>query len=98
MRAGFIEEPMKAVFRDDMPEPQITEDNQVKIQVKVTGICGSEVHAYHGKHAWRVPPVVSGHEFAGVISEVGKNVTQYKVGDRVTAEPQYGCGHCELCQ
>lgn len=97
MRAGFIEEPMKALFRDDMAEPQITAANQVKIQVKTTGICGSEVHAYHGRHAWRVPPVVSGHEFAGIVSEVGKDVTTYKVGDRVTAEPQYGCGQCELC-
>ena len=98
MRAGFIEKPSVAMFRDDMPEPQLTEDNQVKIQVKTTGICGSEVHAYHGRHAWRVPPLVSGHEFAGVVAAVGRNVTQYKVGDRVTAEPQYGCGHCELCQ
>jgi L-iditol 2-dehydrogenase len=98
MRAGFIEAPLKAMFRDDMAEPQITAANQVKIQVKVSGICGSEVHAYHGKHAWRVPPLVSGHEFSGVVAEVGQAVTSCKVGDRVTAEPQYGCGHCGLCQ
>lgn len=98
MRAGYIEAPLKAMFRDDMPEPQITEPNQVKIQVKVAGICGSEVHAYHGKHHWRVPPLVSGHEFAGVICEIGEGVTRCRVGDRVTAEPQYGCGHCALCR
>ena len=98
MRAGYIEKPLTAMFRDDMPEPQITADNMVKIQVKVTGICGSEIHAYHGRHAWRVPPLVSGHEFAGVICEVGSNVTRYKAGDRVTAEPQYGCGNCGLCK
>lgn len=98
MRAGFIEKPLSAMFQPDAPEPQITEDNQVKIKVIVTGICGSEVHAYHGHHAWRKPPLVSGHEFAGVICEVGKSVTKYKVGDRVTAEPQYGCGTCLICK
>ncbi len=98
MRAGYIPEPLQAQFRDDLEEPQITAADQVKIQVKVTGICGSEVHAYHGRHAWRVPPLVSGHEFAGTIVEVGSGVTSCQVGERVTAEPQYGCGTCELCR
>lgn len=98
MRAGYIAEPLHALFRDDLPEPVITEPDQVKIQVKVTGICGSEVHAYHGRHAWRVPPLVSGHEFAGTVVEVGSQVTMYQIGDRVTAEPQYGCGKCGLCR
>lgn len=101
MRAGYIDKigdgEFQALYKD-CPEPQITAPNEVKIQVKVCGICGSEVHAYHGKHAWRVPPLVSGHEFAGVVCEVGSAVTAYKVGDRVTAEPQYGCGQCELCK
>lgn len=98
MRAGFIEKPLKAYYINDAPEPQLEHDTDVKIQVRATGICGSEVHAYHGKHPWRVPPVVSGHEFAGVVAAVGSAVTTCKVGDRVTAEPQYGCGHCWLCQ
>ena len=82
MRAGFIEEPGKAYFKE-VPEPQIEKSTDVKIKVVVTGICGSEVHAYHGKHAWRVPPLVSGHEFAGIVVEVGSDVTSVKVGDRV---------------
>ena len=98
MRAGFIEKPMKAYFINDAPEPQLERDTDVKIQVRATGICGSEVHAYHGKHPWRVPPVVSGHEFSGVVVETGSAVTTCRPGDRVTAEPQYGCGHCYLCQ
>ena len=97
MRAGFIEEPGKAYFKE-VPEPQIEKSTDVKIKVVVTGICGSEVHAYHGKHAWRVPPLVSGHEFAGIVVEVGSDVTSVKVGDRVTAEPQYGCGDCPQCR
>jgi len=82
MRAGYIEKPEVAYFKE-VKEPQIVNDTDVKIQVKVTGICGSEVHAFHGKHPFRIPPIVSGHEFAGVIVEVGSAVTKYKVGDRV---------------
>lgn len=98
MRAGYLEAPGKAYFRDDMPEPAITAANQVKIRVRACGICGSEVHAYHGLHPFRIPPVVSGHEFAGDIVEVGSAVTACRVGDRVTAEPQYGCGKCAYCR
>lgn len=98
MRAGFIEKPMVAYFRDDVPEPELLRATDVKIQVKVTGICGSEVHAYHGQHPWRVPPLVSGHEFSGVVAAVGSAVTTCKPGDRVTAEPQYGCGRCQECK
>lgn len=97
MRAGYIDDVKKASYKGDLPEPQITAPNEVKIRVKVTGICGSEIHAYHGLHAFRVPPLVSGHEFAGDVVEVGSEVTTCKVGDRVTAEPQYGCGHCYFC-
>lgn len=97
MRAGFIEKPGLAYFKE-VEEPQIIDDKDIKIQVKATGICGSEVHAFHGKHPFRIPPLVSGHEFSGVIVEVGKGVTKYKAGDRVTAEPQYGCGECPACK
>lgn len=97
MRAGLIEKPETA-YCTEIEEPQITKPTDVKIQIKVTGICGSEVHAYHGKHPFRIPPVVSGHEFAGVVVEIGSAVTACKVGDRVTAEPQYGCGVCPACR
>lgn len=98
MRAGYIDAVKKASFREDLPEPQITAPDQVKIKVKFTGICGSEIHAYNGLHAFRVPPLVSGHEFAGDVVEIGEGVTACKIGDRVTAEPQYGCGECEYCK
>ena len=97
MRAGYIDDIKKASFRSDLPEPQIMAPNEVKIRVKVTGICGSEIHAYNGLHNFRVPPLVSGHEFSGDVVEVGSEVTTCKVGDRVTAEPQYGCGNCYFC-
>ncbi|MBR1457028.1 MAG: alcohol dehydrogenase catalytic domain-containing protein [Oscillospiraceae bacterium] len=100
MRAGFMEKPGLAYFIDDAPEPQLPADadNWVKIRVKACGICGSEVHAYHGVHPFRIAPLVSGHEFSGVVAEVGPAVTACKVGDRVTAEPQYGCGTCYYCR
>jgi threonine dehydrogenase-like Zn-dependent dehydrogenase len=97
MRAAFIEKPMSMVFTD-VDEPQITKANELKIKVKVTGICGSEIHAYRGTHSFRIPPVVSGHEFAGEVVEIGFGVTKYSVGDRVTVEPQYGCGECADCR
>jgi threonine dehydrogenase-like Zn-dependent dehydrogenase len=97
MKAALIQKPMSMVFTD-VEEPQITKVNELKIKVKVTGICGSEIHAYHGRHSYRKPPVVSGHEFAGEVVEIGSNVTKYSIGDRVTVEPQYGCGECTYCR
>ena len=87
MRAGYFPGIRAAEFRADMPEPQIEKADQVKIRVRCCGICGSEVHAYHGKHPFRIPPIVSGHEAAGDVVEVGAAVTDFKVGDRVVVEP-----------
>ena len=97
MRAALIDKPYSVKFTD-VPEPVITKGNEVKIKTVVTGICGSEIHAFHGTHPFRIPPVVSGHEAAGIVVEVGNEVKNCKVGDRVTVEPHYGCGTCELCR
>lgn len=97
MRAAMINEPYSMTVID-VPEPVITRPDQVKIQVTTTGICGSELHAYHGTHPFRIPPIISGHEFAGRVVEIGKDVTTCKTGDRVTIEPHYGCGTCKSCR
>ncbi|WMJ83753.1 zinc-dependent alcohol dehydrogenase [Oscillospiraceae bacterium LTW-04] len=97
MRAAFIEKP-GLVYFTDRPEPQLEKSDDIKIRVCYTGICGSEVHAFGGVHPFRIPPLVSGHEFSGVVSEVGSAVKDFKVGDRVTADPQVGCGKCAYCQ
>lgn len=83
-----------------MPEPQLAPDQRdwVKIKVRCCGICGSEVHAYHGLHPFRIPPLVSGHEAAGDVVEIGPDVKDFKVGDRVVVEPHYGCGECWYCK
>lgn len=72
----------------------------VLIQVKACGICGTDVHIYEGdKGAAEVtPPTILGHEFAGVIAEVGSEVTAYQVGDRVCIDPNCYCGACNPCR
>jgi 2-desacetyl-2-hydroxyethyl bacteriochlorophyllide A dehydrogenase len=97
MRAAVIDKPYSIELLEVDP-PALKQEDQVKIRVIVTGICGSEIHAYHGTHPFRIPPVISGHEFAGIVVETGKNVSRISIGDRVTVEPQFGCGECKLCQ
>lgn len=81
----------------EKPEPSPGR-NQVKIEVKYAGICGSDIHTYEG-HYKVATPVTLGHEFAGEVVEVGENVTEFKVGDRVTSETTfYICGECEYCK
>ena len=66
--------------------PEIGEED-VLLSVQAVGICGSDLHQYHGSHSWKVNyPVVLGHEFAGVIAEAGKRVANFKEGDRVVSE------------
>lgn len=78
-------------------EPQVGSD-QVKIEVKYAGVCGSDIHTYEG-HYKVAAPVTLGHEFAGVVVAVGDNVSDFNVGDRVTSETTfYICGDCEYCQ
>jgi L-iditol 2-dehydrogenase len=98
VRAAYIDKVHSIRYITDAPEPQIKAPDQVKIRVVVTGICGSEIHAFHGSHPFRIPPLISGHEMAGVVTETGENVTDIKAGDRVTVEPHYGCGRCFLCR
>ena len=83
----------------DVPEPS-PGPGQVKIEVKAAGICGSDVHLLKGDIAIPIrPPVVIGHEFSGVIVQLGSGVSGWGVGDRVTVEPGLDtCGQCQYCQ
>jgi L-iditol 2-dehydrogenase len=80
----------------EQPVPQPADD-EVLIEVKATGICGSDVHGMDGSTGRRVPPVVMGHESAGVIAQVGAAVSQWKVGDRVTFDSTIYCSQCDYC-
>ena len=98
---------MKAVVKEkkgydnisykEVPVPQIN-DNEVLIKVKAAGICGSDIHIFNDEFPYW-PPVTLGHEFAGVIEKVGRDIKRFKIGDRVTSEPQQGvCGVCRFCR
>lgn len=66
--------------------------------MKVAGICYSDVSAFNGTHAFRKPPIISGHEFSGEVVDVGENIRKFEIGDRVLVEPHIGCGHCFFCR
>ena len=83
----------------DMPEPTPGPD-EVMIEVKAAGICGSDLHIFDEDIKLPIrPPVIIGHEFSGVIAEVGSSVTKWKPGDRVTSETSaHVCGECLPCR
>ena len=96
MRVAVVTEPYKVEIQD-MPVPEVGEKD-VLIKVVRAGICGSDLHLYKGTHAFRKLPAVLGHEVAGEVCQVGSAVTKYKIGDRVTVEPQISCGTCDFCK
>ncbi len=71
----------------------------VLIRVSYGGICGTDQHIYRGEFKGRSPvPMIQGHEFAGTIAGIGKNVKDYAIGDRVAVDPIFWCGRCAACQ
>jgi len=88
--------PGEIIFRE-VPVPEVKE-NQVLVKIMNIGVCGSDIHVYHGKHPFTKYPVTQGHEVSGEITELGKNVTEFHVGQKVTIEPQVYCGHCYPCR
>ncbi|HEU4983412.1 MAG TPA: alcohol dehydrogenase catalytic domain-containing protein, partial [Acidobacteriaceae bacterium] len=89
----------RGLWIEDVPEPRVG-TNDVKIRVLATGICGTDLHIFEWD-AWAqktIPvPLVIGHEFVGEIVEVGSNVTDFQVGDRVSGEGHVVCGRCRNC-
>ncbi len=81
---------------DRVPVPQ-PGPGQVLVKIKRIGICGSDIHVYHGKHPYTKYPVTQGHEVSGRIAAVGEGVTGFRVGQKVTIEPQVFCGRCHPC-
>jgi len=81
----------------DVPEPTIRDD-EVLVEIKAVSVCGSDLHIYNDSHPYW-PPIILGHEFSGVIADVGKEVKGWKVGDRIVSETRTGsCGVCYTCQ
>ncbi|MEM7312015.1 MAG: galactitol-1-phosphate 5-dehydrogenase [Planctomycetota bacterium] len=81
----------------DFDKPTIG-DKDVLVQVKACGICGSDIHGYDGSSGRRIPPLVMGHEAAGIVAEIGADVTDFAVGDRVTFDSTVSCGDCFFCR
>lgn len=82
----------------DVPKPGHPGPGQLLVEVKSAGICGSDIHIWHDTFP-NIPPVVIGHEYAGVVVEVGEGVTGFQVGDVVSSEvPTECCGKCRFCR
>ena len=82
MKALVLEDYMNLVYKD-VPEPEY-EPDEVIVQVKACGICGSDVHGMDGSSGRRFPPIIMGHEASGIVTKTGQNVKYWQVGDRVT--------------
>ena len=96
MKRVKLIEPKKAIIEEvDYPKPG---PRDVIMKVAYCGICGSDLHASIGKHPFVPLPATPGHEFSGWIQEVGSDVTEFKIGDRITAEPNLVCGKCYNCR
>ena len=82
----------------EIPEPGQLKANEILLRIKRIGICGSDIHVFHGKHPATPYPVVQGHEYSAIVEAIGKNVTKVKVGMKATARPQLVCGECGPCK
>ena len=95
MKALLLTAPSSLTLTDlETPEPDAGE---VRVRIAACGICGSDVHGYTGSTGRRIPPLVMGHEAAGIIDAVGKNVSGELVGQRVALDSTVFCGECEFC-
>ncbi len=99
MKALVKSHAKKGIWLEDVPMPEVG-NNDVLVKVQKTAICGTDIHIYNWD-AWAqktIPvPMTTGHEFAGVIAELGQNVTDLQVGDVVSAEGHIVCGRCRNC-
>ena len=98
MKAAVFYEP-GVVKVQDWPEPEVSGD-EVLIRVMAAGVCGTDLHIFDGAKGASecYPPVVLGHEFSGIVEQVGPDVKHVKVGDHVTVDPNRGCGVCPACK
>ena len=96
MLQQVMTEPGKIIFRDiPVPEPG---KGEVLVKIINIGICGSDIHVYHGKHPFTSYPVTQGHEVSGIVEKAGEGVTDLAPGQKVTIQPQVVCGECYPCR
>src|SRR5439155_25648161 len=80
---------------DEVPDV-VAGPGQVVVAIHTAGICGTDIHATQGLFPW-TPPLVLGHEYTGIVREIGKGVSKALIGKAVACEPSYGCGKCAEC-
>ncbi len=96
MLQQVMTEPGKIIFREI--ETPVPGPGQVLVRIKRIGVCGSDIHVYYGEHKGTGYPVTQGHEVSGQVAGLGEGVTQFRVGQKVTIEPQVVCGKCYPCR
>lgn len=95
MRQVLLESPETVIVQD--VDDLTPHKGELLVRTEQVGICGSDLHAYHGRHPFVSLPVVPGHEVVGIVEGLGYGVTDYSLGDRVILEPNIICGECEYC-
>ncbi|MHC4912746.1 MAG: zinc-dependent alcohol dehydrogenase [Planctomycetota bacterium] len=96
MRQAVMTEPGKIEF-GEVQEPKAGA-GEILLRIKRIGVCGSDIHVYHGKHPFTPYPVVQGHEYCGIVEAVGEGIKDIKPGILATARPQLICGKCGPCR
>ena len=81
----------------EVPVPDVA-PHEALVRIEKIGICGSDIHVYHGKHPFTPYPVTQGHEVSGIIEKLGNSVSGLHIGQKVTIEPQVTCGKCHPCR
>ena len=96
MKQAVMVAPGQIEFRE-VERPEVG-PGQVMLNTRRIGVCGSDIHVYHGMHPYTSYPIVQGHEVSGVVAEVGEGVEGFSVGDKITFAPQVVCGTCYPCR
>ena len=87
-----------AIKLHEVPAPADLKPDEILLSIQKIGVCGSDIHVFHGKHPFTPYPVVQGHEYSAIVQAVGKNVKKVKPGMKATARPQLVCGVCGPCK
>lgn len=96
MKQAVMLSPGKIEFHE-VDSPRNLNPDEILLKIKRIGICGSDIHVYHGEHPATPYPVVQGHEYSATVEKVGSGVKSVKPGQRATARPQLVCGKCGPC-
>lgn len=96
MKAAYIDKPYSLNIVDrDIP---LLKPREAIVKVHACGVCGTDIHIYEGVMPWARLPLIPGHEFSGVVVDVGENVDTISIGDAVTVDPNITCGLCHYCR